>query len=236
MKWVQFYGSLNILLHCLSLGLEWKLTFSSLMANGEFWKFASILSIALHDCKLMWLCSAHTEIIRQCWPVNTSWYWSWNSNTLATWCKELTHWQRPWCWERLKAGEGDDRGWDGWMASPILWTGVWASSGSWWWTGKPGMLPVHEVTNSGTQLSKWTELNTSFPEADSWRCFARLKTLFTLLLTASPSLFCLLTLVPHCFSLSLSDSINEPCIQTLTRCLETLVCHLLGQLAFQIKS
>ena len=46
------------------------------------------------------------------------WCWSWNSNTLATWCKELTHLKRPWCWERLKAGgEGDDRGWDGWMAS-----------------------------------------------------------------------------------------------------------------------
>ena len=41
-----------------------------------------------------------------------------NSNTLATWCKELTHLKRPWCWERLKAGEGDDRGWDGWMALP----------------------------------------------------------------------------------------------------------------------
>ena len=49
---------------------------------------------------------------------------------LATWCKELTHWKRPWCWGRLKAGgEGDDRGWDGWMAS---WTQVWASSRSWW--------------------------------------------------------------------------------------------------------
>ena len=46
------------------------------------------------------------------------WCWSWNSNILATWCKELTYWKRPWCWERLKAGgEGDDRGWDGWMAS-----------------------------------------------------------------------------------------------------------------------
>ena len=47
------------------------------------------------------------------------WCWSWNSNTLATWCKELTHLKRPWCWERLKAGgEGDDRGWYVWMASP----------------------------------------------------------------------------------------------------------------------
>ena len=61
-------------------------------------------------------------------------------NTLATWCKELTHLKRSWCWERLKAGEGDNRGWDGSMASPTQWTWVWASSGSWWWTGKPGML------------------------------------------------------------------------------------------------
>ena len=60
------------------------------------------------------------------------WCWSWNSNTLATWCKEMTHWKRPWCWERLKAeGEGDDRGWDGWMASLTRCTWVWANSGSW---------------------------------------------------------------------------------------------------------
>ena len=45
------------------------------------------------------------------------WCWSWSSNTLAPWCKELTHWKRPRCWDRLRAGgEGDDRGWDGWMA------------------------------------------------------------------------------------------------------------------------
>ena len=69
------------------------------------------------------------------------WCWSWNSNTSATWCEELTHWKRPWCWERLKAGgEGDDRGWDGWMVSLTPWTWVWASPGSWWGTGKPGML------------------------------------------------------------------------------------------------
>ena len=69
------------------------------------------------------------------------WCWSWNSNTLATWSEELTHWKRPWRWEKLKAGgEGDDRGWDSWMASPTWWTWVWASSGSWWWKGKPSML------------------------------------------------------------------------------------------------
>ena len=56
---------------------------------------------------------------------------------LATWCKELTHWKRPWCWERLRSG--DDRGW-GRIASLTRWTWVWASSRSWWWTGRPGML------------------------------------------------------------------------------------------------
>ena len=69
------------------------------------------------------------------------WCWSWNSNPLATWCEELTHLKRPWCWERLRAGrEGDDRGWDGWMASPTQWTWVWVDSGSWWWTGGPSVL------------------------------------------------------------------------------------------------
>ena len=69
------------------------------------------------------------------------WCWSWNSNTLATWCEELTHWKRPWCWERLKAGrEGDDRGQDGWMALLTQWTWVWANSGRWWRAGRPGLL------------------------------------------------------------------------------------------------
>ena len=68
------------------------------------------------------------------------WCWSWTSNTLATSCEELTHWKRPWCWEGLEAGsEGDDRGWDGWMASLTQWTWVWVNSGSWWWTGRPGV-------------------------------------------------------------------------------------------------
>ena len=69
------------------------------------------------------------------------WCWSWNCNTLATWCKELTHLKRPWCWKRLKAGrEGDHTGWDGWMASPTRCTWVWISSRNWWWTGKSAML------------------------------------------------------------------------------------------------
>ena len=69
------------------------------------------------------------------------WCRSWNSNTSATWCEELTHWKRPWCWERLKARrEGDNRGWDGWMTSPTRWRWVWVNSRSWWWTGRPGLL------------------------------------------------------------------------------------------------
>ena len=67
------------------------------------------------------------------------WCWSWNSNTLATWWEELTHLKRPWCWEKLKAGgEGNDRGWVVWMASPTWWTWVWASSR--WWAGVPSLL------------------------------------------------------------------------------------------------
>ena len=71
-------------------------------------------------------------------------------------CKELTHGKRPWCWERLKAGwEGDDRGLDGGMASLTQWTWVWASSGRWWRTGKPGVLQSMGSQN-WTQLRDWT--------------------------------------------------------------------------------
>ena len=84
---------------------------------------------------------------------------SWNSITLATWCEELTHLKTPWCWEKLKArGEGDDRGWDGWIASPTWWTWVWVSSGSCWWTGKPGVV-VHGVSElDTTKQLNWTEM------------------------------------------------------------------------------
>ena len=89
------------------------------------------------------------------------WCWSWNSNTLVTWCEELTSLEKNLMLsrsERLKAGgEGDDRGWDGWVASLTRWPWVWANSRSWWWTGKPGM-----VQSMGSQrvIHNWmTELN-----------------------------------------------------------------------------
>ena len=76
----------------------------------------------------------------------------------SSWCEELTHWKRPWCWERLKAaGEGDDRGWDGWMASPTWWAWVWANSRSCCWTGKTDKL---QSMGSQRVRHEWvTELN-----------------------------------------------------------------------------
>ena len=87
------------------------------------------------------------------------WWLSWNSNTLATWCEELTHWKRPWCWERLKAeGEENNRVWDSWVASPTQWTWVWVSCGSWWWTCRPGMLQsmgLQRVRHGWVTELKW---------------------------------------------------------------------------------
>ena len=95
----------------------------------------------------------------QPWSHSTHWKdWCWSSNTLATWCEGLTHQKRPWCWERLKAGEGDQRGWDGWTASSTQWIWIWASSGSWWWTGKPGVLQsmgLQEVGHDWATEQPW---------------------------------------------------------------------------------
>ena len=72
--------------------------------------------------------------------------------------QELTHWKRLWCWEGLGAGGGgDDRGWDGWMASLTRWTWVWVKSGSWWWTARPGVLQFMGLQRVGHDWA--TELN-----------------------------------------------------------------------------
>ena len=71
------------------------------------------------------------------------------------------HWKRLWCWEGLGAkGERDNRGWDGWMASPTQWTWVWVNSGSWWWTGRPGVLRsmgLQRVRHDWATELNWTE-------------------------------------------------------------------------------
>ena len=100
----------------------------------------------------------HLQVLNIYWK---NWCWSWNSNTLATWCEELSHWKRSWVWERLKAGvEGDNREWGGWMASPTLWTWVLASSSSWWWTGMAGVLQSmgsQRVRHNWATALNWTE-------------------------------------------------------------------------------
>ena len=119
------------------------------------------------------------------------WCWTWNSNTLAPWCEEPTHWKRHSCWERLKVGgEGGDRGWDGWMASLTLWTRVWANLGRQWRRGKPGVLQSmgsQRVSRNWTArtvcvymlgcvqlfatpwtLTLQTALSTGFPRQEYW--------------------------------------------------------------------
>ena len=76
--------------------------------------------------------------------------------------RRVDYWKGPWCWERLGAGrEGDDRGWNGWMASPTRWTWVWVISGSWWWTGRPGVLRFMGSQRVGhdwaTELTDWID-------------------------------------------------------------------------------
>ena len=84
--------------------------------------------------------------------------WRWDSSTLATSWEELTHWKRPWCWEGLGAGgEGEDRGWDYWMASPTRWAWVRVNTRCWWWTGWPGMLRFMGLQRVGHDWA--TELN-----------------------------------------------------------------------------
>ena len=106
-----------------------------------------------------------------------------NSNSLATGWEELTHLKRPWYWERLRAGgEGDNRGWDSWMASATQQTRVWVNSRSWWWTGKPGLRQFMGSQSVGhdwvTELN-WTKENAEFQECIkqrelTWRCLSKI--------------------------------------------------------------
>ena len=141
--------------YCFSSSFVWMEKESWALKNWCFWTV--VLKQTLEspmDCKE--IKPVHPKG-NQSWIFIGDWCWSWNSNILATWCEELTHWNRLCHWERLKAGGEGMTGWDGWMASPIRWTWVWASFGCWWWTGKPGVLQV-----MGPQGAGWnwvTELN-----------------------------------------------------------------------------
>ena len=116
---------------------------------------ARVLYVPLSYFSSVWLCVTLWTVVCQV--------------PLATRCEELIHWKRPWCWERLNTGgKGNDRGWDGWMASPTRRTWAWASSGSWWWRAA-----VHGVAKSWTRLSDWTELM-----ADTVSCVSSIHSFF----------------------------------------------------------
>ena len=96
------------------------------------------------------------------------------AETPVLWPFHVKSWlmKRLWCWEGLGAGgEGDDRGWDGWVASPIWWTWVCVNSGSWWWTGRPGVLQFMGSQRIGhgwvTELKGYEEMIDYF--ADLWK-------------------------------------------------------------------
>ena len=99
--------------------------------KAECWRIEALKSsVRRRLLRILWTAGiSNQSILKEINPKYSleDWCWSWSSKTLATWCKEATHWKRPWRWERLKT-EGGDRGWDGWMASPIQWTWVWANS------------------------------------------------------------------------------------------------------------
>ena len=139
-------------------------------------------------------------------------------STLATWCEELTHLKRPWCWERLKAGgEEDDRGWHDWVVSPTQWTWVWVDSGSWWWTGRPGVL-LFMGLQSRTWLN-WTELELETPmdihnqetPFTKMSLMGSVNRIFVYTFVVAQSLSCVLLLeTPWTATRQVSPSINLP--------------------------
>ena len=76
---------------------------------------------------------------------------------IVIWCEQMIHWKSPWCWERLKAGGEGVRGWDGWTASLLQWTWVWANSRRWWGTGRPWHAFINGITKSPTRLGNWKQ-------------------------------------------------------------------------------
>ena len=126
--------------------------------------------------------------------------------TLAIGCEELTHWKRPWCWERLKSrGEGDNRGWVVWMASPAGWTWVWASYRCCWWTGKPGMLQTVGLQRVGHNWATELKLCLDFPTIK----YLKPKFIFLVNLSQIYLFLCLKSTVAACFGHFLSPYFYE---------------------------
>ena len=134
---------------------------------------------------VMYGCESWTIKKAECWRIDVFELWCWRRLLRVPWTarrsnqsilkeispdaeaeapilSHLTHWKRTWCWKRFKAGGiGVERGWDGWMALWTQWTGVWASSRIWRWTGKPGVLQVIGSPRIGLDWATelWTDLN-----------------------------------------------------------------------------
>ena len=153
---MQLCGSLSILWHCLSLGLEWKLTFSSPVATAEFSKFAGILSTVVpHYQSLSYMVTPTTLYTQPVYDEGLKlklWY-------LGHWWKEPTFpisGKDPDAgkdWRQEEKGETEDE--DVWMESSTQWTWVWANSRRYWRTEKTDMLQSMRLW-SWTQLSDWT--------------------------------------------------------------------------------
>ena len=151
---------------------------------------------------------------------------------LAIWCEEVTHWKRPWCWEGLVAGgEGDDRGWDGWMASPTWWTWAWVSSGSWWWTGRPGVLQSMG-SQSRTRLSNWTACLPSRSLRPALLMVVSRNTVSISLKTQMRKRFSLHTLIPSVSFYSSFTSLKVTCLHVLSSWYLHVMSHLIFKMCF----
>ena len=150
-----------------------------------------------------------------------------SSDILPTWYEEMTHCKRPWCWESLKAeGEGDNRGWDGWMASLTRWTWVWVDSESWWWTGGLGCCgPWGREESDPTEGLNWTECDNCVVFGANFQYFAHWSTNenldeMTISMLPIPCPLLHLTESSSCSSFSkkiiIGSYYSDPCVRNTT--------------------